>query len=88
MELTIQHHEYSMQHPSLTIYKDNQPISLLWNFPSTFKTALIRPLLKKPSLDHKFLKNYLPVSKTISIKTSRAHCFFQDFAFSSEQQHS
>ena len=31
-------------------------------FPSTFKTALIRPLLKKPSLDHEILKNYRPVS--------------------------
>ena len=31
-------------------------------FPSTFKTAIIRPLLKKPSLDHEILKNYRPVS--------------------------
>ena len=31
-------------------------------FPSLFKTALIRPLLKKPSLDHEILKNYRPVS--------------------------
>ena len=32
-------------------------------FPSSFKkTALIRPLLKKPSLDHEILKNYRPVS--------------------------
>ena len=29
--------------------------------PSVLKTALIRPLLKKPSLDHEFLKNYRPV---------------------------
>ena len=31
-------------------------------FPSTFKTALIRPLLKKSSLDQEILKNYRPVS--------------------------
>ena len=29
--------------------------------PSVLKTALIRPLLKKPSLDHECLKNYRPV---------------------------
>ena len=31
-------------------------------FPSIFKTALVKPLLKKPSLDHNDLKNYRPVS--------------------------
>jgi hypothetical protein len=30
--------------------------------PSVFKTALVTPLLKKPSLDHEVLKNYRPVS--------------------------
>ena len=32
------------------------------NFPSVFKSAVIRPLLKKPSLDPDNLKNYRPVS--------------------------
>ena len=32
------------------------------NVPPSFKTALVRPLLKKPSLDHNILKNYRPVS--------------------------
>ena len=31
-------------------------------FPSTFKEAIVTPLLKKPSLDCKALKNYRPVS--------------------------
>lgn len=31
-------------------------------FPSTEKTALVRPLLKKPALDPEVLKNYRPVS--------------------------
>ena len=31
-------------------------------FPSVFKTAVVRPLLKKPSLDAENLKNYRPVS--------------------------
>ena len=30
--------------------------------PSTFKKAVVRPLLKKPSLDKEVLKNYRPVS--------------------------
>ena len=30
--------------------------------PSQFKSAIIRPLLKKPELDHNILKNYRPVS--------------------------
>ena len=32
------------------------------NVPDRFKIALVRPLLKKPSLDHHLLKNYCPVS--------------------------
>ena len=31
-------------------------------FPSMFKTAIVKPLLKKPSLDQDDLKNYRPVS--------------------------
>ena len=31
-------------------------------FPSMFKTAIVKPLLKKPSLDQDRLKNYRPVS--------------------------
>ena len=31
-------------------------------FPSMFKTAIVKPLLKKPSLDQDYLKNYRPVS--------------------------
>jgi hypothetical protein len=31
-------------------------------FPSSLKSAIVRPLLKKPSLDHDILKNYRPVS--------------------------
>ena len=31
-------------------------------FPSCFKTACVKPLLKKPSLDTNVLKNYRPVS--------------------------
>ena len=31
-------------------------------FPSSFKNALVKPLLKKPSLDNNILKNYRPVS--------------------------
>ncbi len=31
-------------------------------FPSSFKTAIIRPHIKKPNLDHEDLKNYRPVS--------------------------
>jgi hypothetical protein len=31
-------------------------------FPSIFKSAIVRPLLKKPSLDQNCLKNYRPVS--------------------------
>ena len=31
-------------------------------FPECFKVAHVRPLLKKPSLDHEVLKNYRPVS--------------------------
>ena len=30
--------------------------------PSTFKKAVVRPLLKKPTLDKEVLKNYHPVS--------------------------
>jgi hypothetical protein len=31
-------------------------------FPQDYKTAVVRPLLKKPSLDRDTLKNYRPVS--------------------------
>ena len=31
-------------------------------FPSSYKSAIITPLLKKPSLDPNDLKNYIPVS--------------------------
>ena len=31
-------------------------------FPSIYKSAIVTPLLKKPSLDHNDLKNYRPVS--------------------------
>ena len=31
-------------------------------FPSSYKSAIVTPLLKKPSLDPNDLKNYLPVS--------------------------
>ena len=38
-------------------------ISLLTgNFPQSFKSAIVRPLIKKPGLDHNVLKNYRPVS--------------------------
>ena len=30
--------------------------------PPDFKTAIVKPLLKKPSLDHNVLKNYHPIS--------------------------
>ena len=32
------------------------------HFPPIFKSAIVRPLLKKPSLDQNYLKNYIPVS--------------------------
>ena len=32
------------------------------SFPSVFKHAVVKPLLKKPTLDHNNLKNYRPVS--------------------------
>ena len=32
------------------------------HFPPIFKSAIVRPLLKKPSLDQNCLKNYRPVS--------------------------
>ena len=35
---------------------------LTGSFPSVFKSAVVRPLLKKPSLDTENLKNYRPVS--------------------------
>ena len=35
---------------------------LTGNFPSLFKKAIVKPLLKKPSLDSEILKNYRPVS--------------------------
>ena len=31
-------------------------------FPNDFKNAIVKPLLKKPSLDKDELKNYMPVS--------------------------
>ncbi|KAL2089254.1 hypothetical protein ACEWY4_016153 [Coilia grayii] len=31
-------------------------------FPSTFKTAVVKPLLKKPNLDYNTLNNYRPIS--------------------------
>mgnify|MGYP000427493419 CR=1 FL=1 len=31
-------------------------------FPNSMKHALVKPLIKKPSLDHNDLKNYRPVS--------------------------
>ena len=31
-------------------------------FAKTWKNALVRPLLKKPGLDHKILKNFRPIS--------------------------
>ena len=40
----------------------NQLISCLWRCSTEFKTAIVKPLLKKPSLDHNNLKNYRPVS--------------------------
>ena len=53
-----------------TCYEDLVPVitkivnySLLSGFvPQCFKQALVRPLLKKPSLDQNMLKNYRPVS--------------------------
>ena len=34
--------------------------------PPTLKQALIRPLLKKPSLDHQEYKNFRPISKQLA----------------------
>ena len=31
-------------------------------FPNAFKTAVVKPLLKKPNLDHSVLSNYRPIS--------------------------
>ena len=31
-------------------------------FPDKFKTAIVTPILKKPSLDKSVLKNYRPIS--------------------------
>ena len=31
-------------------------------FPNTLKSAVVKPLLKKPTLDPHILKNYTPVS--------------------------
>jgi len=47
--------------PSLTDVI-NKSLSHRGEFPSFFKTAIVRPLLKKPTLDHNDLKNYRPVS--------------------------
>ena len=32
------------------------------NFPTRFKSAVVKPLIKKPTLDCEVLKNYLPIS--------------------------
>ena len=32
------------------------------SFPSVFKLAVVKPLFKKPTLDHNNLKNYRPIS--------------------------
>lgn len=39
-----------------------QPITSRRCFPDDFKQAIVKPLLKKPSLDKECLKNYRPVS--------------------------
>ena len=42
---------------------------LTGSFPSVFKSAVVRPLLKKPSLDTENLKNYRPVSNLPFLST-------------------
>ena len=32
------------------------------NFPTRFKSAVVKPLIKKPTLDYEVLKNYRPIS--------------------------
>ena len=46
--------------PTLTNIVNSSLLS--GSFPSTFKTAVVKPLLKKSSLDQNVLKNYRPVS--------------------------
>ena len=46
--------------PTLTQIVNDSLLS--GSFPSVFKHAVVRPLLKKPTLDHNNLKNYRPVS--------------------------
>ena len=44
--------------------------------PNSMKAAIVRPLLKKTSLDQDDLKNYRPVSNLPSFKSSRKSCPF------------
>ena len=59
--------------PTKLVYKDLEVLPLTitnilnkslasGTVPSDFKTAVVRPLLKKPSLDRNELKNYGPIS--------------------------
>ena len=41
-------------------------------FPTHFKSALVSPLLKKPTFNRDDMKNYRPVSQAVSIHTSIA----------------
>ena len=42
--------------------RNRQELSLRLRFPSQFKSAVVKPLLKKATLDSENLKNYRPVS--------------------------
>ena len=56
-------------------------------FPSLFKVAVVKPLLKKSSLDRNNLKNYRPVSNlAFFIKNLRESCFGPNFRSSKFQQ--
>ena len=46
--------------PSITKFINESLVS--GTVPSDFKTAVVKPLLKKSSLDHNILKNYRPIS--------------------------
>ena len=56
--LLIEHLDHLL--PSITQIVNNSILN--GSFPDFFKSAVVKPLLKKPSLDQNILKNYRPVS--------------------------
>lgn len=46
------------------------------NIPSALKTAITKPLLKKPTFDHQILANYRPISNLLLSKVSFCYCSY------------